>query len=429
MMFFRKKDIHIGIIILITFTISVFASTSNIACSAQSGTSINRISADNFTPHDPIRIYYNSNFTDYGFPGEGTNSNPYRIESLEIAESEIVKGIVIRDITSHFIIQYCYIDTFDDAILIGNTSSATGFVYNNTIVNSNRRGMRVIDSPSITIVGNQILNCYEAGIYITSSPNSFIKENKISGLDQLLGGSNLFVESSPYIIIHNNEIINGVLDGIFVTSSPNSAITSNICSNNKDVGIRIENYSSDSTISNNLCQGSIKGIFNLLSHQTSIFNNTCTNNQYGIQTYKSDRLTMKYNVLSFNSKNGIYFSTSSLYGEISYNNLTKNADYGVFLDESAERNIIHHNSFIDNNLLGTSQALDDGSENVWYEESSEEGNYWSEWGSKKPYGIDGQAETSDFYPLQENLQRANYNLVVFISATIIVAVLWKKERQ
>jgi len=428
-MFSSKKDYHTGIIVLIVFTILFFTATSNIACSLQFGASINHTTEEILTPHAPIKIHYDSNFTDYGFPGEGTNANPYRIELLDITNSEIVKGIEIRDTTSYFIIQHCHIDTIDDAILISNISAVTGLVNNNTIVNSNRRGMRVIDSPSITILGNQILNCYEAGIYITNSPYSLIKQNKIAGLGQLLGGSNLFVESSPYIIIQDNEVIDGVLDGIFVSSSPNSAITGNILTNNNDIGIRIENYSSDSTISNNLCQGSIYGIFNLLSHRISIFNNTCINNHHGIQTYKSDRTTMKYNDISFNSKNGIYISTSTLYGEISYNNITKNTDYGIFMDESAERNTVHHNSFIDNNLLGTSQALDDGNENVWYEESSEEGNYWNEWESKKPYGIDGQAESTDLYPLKENLQKANSNLVVFISATIIVTVIWKKERQ
>ena len=38
-----------------------------------------------YTPHDPITIISNANFSDYGFPGSGTQEDPYRIEGYNIS--------------------------------------------------------------------------------------------------------------------------------------------------------------------------------------------------------------------------------------------------------------------------------------------------------------------------------------------------------
>ena len=59
---------------------------------------------------------------------------------------------------------------------------------------------------------------------------------------------------------------------------------------------------------------------------------------------------------------------------------------------------VHHNSFRNNNLGGSSQALDSGFDNTWYDYQTFEGNFWNDWvvGS---YSIDGTANAVDPYPL------------------------------
>ncbi|MCG3227549.1 MAG: hypothetical protein H7645_11580, partial [Candidatus Heimdallarchaeota archaeon] len=64
-----------------------------------------------------------------------------------------------------------------------------------------------------------------------------------------------------------------------------------------------------------------------------------------------------------------------------------------------EYNKIHHNSFVDNKQDSSSQASDNGDENLWYDTSMNEGNYWSNSKKRKEYSIDGSAGNVDPYPL------------------------------
>ena len=47
----------------------------------------NEVSLNALVAHGPINIEYDSNFTDYGFPGAGTAGDPYRIENYNITVS------------------------------------------------------------------------------------------------------------------------------------------------------------------------------------------------------------------------------------------------------------------------------------------------------------------------------------------------------
>jgi hypothetical protein len=79
-----------------------------------------------------------------------------------------------------------------------------------------------------------------------------------------------------------------------------------------------------------------------------------------------------------------------------------NSIYGLYIDSESDNNTVHHNSFIDNNLGGSSQAFDDGTNNTWFDESTLEGNYYSDYSGVGNYSIDGNANSSDTYPLTEN---------------------------
>lgn len=384
----------------------------------------------NYTHHDPIIISYNKNFTDYGFEGSGTLVDPYRIENLNITEIDNSRGIIIEDTSYYFVIQNCYVSTKDDGILVSNISTSTGLIKNNIIFDSTRRGMRIVDSPGIIISGNEIRDCYESSLYITSSPNSMIDSNIIVGLGPLIGGPCIFVESSPYALITNNIISEGPAEAILLTSSSSSIITENTCSDVAENGIWIENESSDTIVSNNFIEHSKKGIYSKDSHRINIFNNTCFENQVGVQLYRTDYPILKYNIIHSNSKNGIEFGSSVLYGEISFNNISLNTLYGVSLSDTAERNTIHHNYFFRNNIEGTSQALDDGKDNTWYEEETEEGNFWSMWEKSKPYLIDGDAESEDLFPLNEELKRANLQILVILPFIIILnAIIYSRKKK
>ena len=88
--------------------------------------------------------------------------------------------------------------------------------------------------------------------------------------------------------------------------------------------------------------------------------------------------------------------------EICFNTFQNNTRYGVYLTTLAEDISIHHNNFIDNNIVvGSSQGYDDGTGNTWYDTSLFEGNYWSDWVGSGDYSIDGATGSSDLYPLAD----------------------------
>jgi nitrous oxidase accessory protein NosD len=89
---------------------------------------------------------------------------------------------------------------------------------------------------------------------------------------------------------------------------------------------------------------------------------------------------------------------------ISHNYIANSNWYGLTLFSRCSENVIHHNRFIDNGIKPReqekiySQARDFGIDNIWYEESTKEGNFWSDL-KKIPYLIDGSANSTDPYPI------------------------------
>lgn len=95
------------------------------------------------------------------------------------------------------------------------------------------------------------------------------------------------------------------------------------------------------------------------------------------------------------------------------------ASYGIYFADAGNNNLIHHNDFFENSV--SSQALDDGYNNQWYDDSTNEGNYWSDWICTGDYLIDGSAAFVDPYPLggvvvPELNNPTIYTLVLMIGA-------------
>lgn len=390
---------------------------------------------ENLIPHGSIEIINDSNFTDYGFSGSGTAENPYIISGFNITILAPGKGISVKDTTKHFIIENCYIDTFDDCIFLHNVSSETAIIKSNQLMDSNRFGIRIVDSSNILIVNNTVDNHYQSGISLNVCPYSFIENNTITGTGIGSGGSCIAIESSAFTSLVNNTCRIAASDGIYLTNSPNSLIKNNYCIDNRDNGIWTYDYCSDSLVFNNTIIGCTKGINIWEAYRTKVYNNTCEENEFGLNIYKSSSINVKHNVLNGNSKNGIVLGVSSMNCEIIFNNITENSLYGTTVTESAEFNVFHHNNFIDNNKYGSCQASDDGKKTTWYDEDSKEGNYWSDREKRGPYKIDGTANSEDPYPLKEPVNNFttikktdSLQLWIVITFIIIVTNVWRKRR-
>ncbi len=343
--FLRRTILGIIVSILLVFTIN--QSSINITLSITDD-QIRNPSLLALTPHEAIEIISDDNFTDYGFPGTGIETDPYIIEGYNISTTES-KGISIEHTTKYFIIRNCYVDALDCGIYIDNAADGTATVTNST-------------------------SC-------------------------------------------NNDYC-----GIYLKSSANSTFTNNTCNNNSD-GIKLV-YSSNSTVTDNTCNNNRgrSGIFIGNSRSSTVANNTCSNNNYeGIALYSSGSSTVTSNTCN-NNTHGIYISDSE-FCYITYNLLQENEDYGVYLRYNSENNLIHHNTFVDNNLGGTSQAYDDGINNTWYDTATQEGNYWSDWSGTGAYSIDGSADAVDLYPLGEPVV-AEYPQIILLTLLLPIVILF-----
>ncbi len=209
----------------------------------------------------------------------------------------------------------------------------------------------------------------------------------------ITGTTKYFIVSNCYVDAEENGIsIEYVADGT-------ATVISNTCSNNL---IGIELVASDSsTIANNTCCNNIgDGIYLHISGSATVANNTCNNNDFGIHLGSSGSATVANNTCNNNVRDGICL-WSSIFCVVTYNLLQENERYGVYLRSGSDINLIHHNTFVDNNLGGTSQAYDDSTNNFWYNSVTQEGNYWSDWSGTGSYSIDGSANSVDLYPLEE----------------------------
>ena len=186
--------------------------------------------------------------------------------------------------------------------------------------------------------------------------------------------------------------------------------------------------SSLATVTDNICSKNRIGIYLESSSLATVTDNTCKNNGDGIYLVSSSHVMVTDNICGNNTYSGIFLGSSS-HAMLTDNACNNNKFYGIKLRSDSDYCIIHHNIFRDNNLEGTSQACDGGKNNTWYEEETQEGNCWSDWKSKKPYPIDGDANATDPYPLNKNLERIDYEYTLIIPALILLTILPRIKRK
>ncbi len=167
-------------------------------------------------------------------------------------------------------------------------------------------------------------------------------------------------------------------------------------------------------------------IYDVADGTATVINNTCSNysdNDYGILLSYSGSSTIANNTCNRNYR-GIYFEDSD-FCVVTYNLLRENEGYGVYFWYGSDSNLIHHNTFVDNNLGGTSQAFDDGTNNTWYDTEKLEGNYWSDWSGIGSYyiGGDGEADSVDLYPLGEPVV-VEYPQIVLLTLILSIVTLF-----
>ncbi|MFX1506971.1 MAG: NosD domain-containing protein [Promethearchaeota archaeon] len=328
-----------------------------------------------------IEIFSDIDFLEYSSAGTGTKEDPYILSNYYLSEEFI--GFTIQDTSKHFIITNCTIDMCYEGIHLENVASGTATIWGNSIFHQDcwvwetgpRAGITIRSSPGVNIFNNSIYEAGSEGILIENSKNCYIANNVITG--QYIG---IFLEISDSTVIYNNSLTR-CIEAISCIESDFINVTQNDCINNElAINIMISNFA---LIENNYC-------LNIIWYDwfTS-----------GIILDSSMNCTVK-NCSIINSSHGIFTSYTSNC-QIYYNHIENNSEHGVYLSEKTESVLIFLNTFIDNNLNGTSQASDNGTSNYWYYSDLEQGNYWSDWNGTGSYSIAGSANAVDYYPLSE----------------------------
>ena len=380
------------VMVFVFLTALIFSSSATVTYNANLTDSVNSHLTD-LTPSSSIEILNDTAFDLYGLPGNGSAVDPYIISGLNISTTDTF-GIRIYQTSKYFVIQNCYIDASDQGILIENVEFSTTKIENNVCVNNANNGISLWNSFGSVLINNTCLYNGNSGIY---------------------------TDFADFSIISNNTC-KGNFEGIYLFDTYDTNVTGNICSENF-VGMVLEE-AFGSIVENNTCNDQIDGIVVVLSEQVNITKNVCQNNLgYGILLFDMHFSNVTFNNCSNNgecallledcsslivSNNTFMFNLVGIlpefteYSNFTYNLIQENVEFGISLSSNNLNNTFHHNAFISNALgLGTSQVCDNGTDNIWYDTVTLEGNFWDDYVGPGSYVIDGTGGNDDLYPLGE----------------------------
>jgi parallel beta-helix repeat protein len=319
-----------------------------------------------YSPHSPIEITSDVQFTTEGFPGSGTSIDPYRIEHLNITNPDGTL-ISISHTTVHFKI-------FNN-VLNGLTSASAG-IFLHDVRNA--------------LIENNILINSEDGIRATGISDTHMMNNSISSNNRF----GIFLELSTICNVSENTIHSNYINGIHLKSSWEIDINHN------------------SLFDHQLGEYSQCGLLLDNSSNNSINYNSIYNNHYGLKFQtSSQKNSVRNNSIFNNQKKGLYLEYSSE-NMIEYNTIADNLLHGLLITVGSSDNIIRYNDFIKYNT-GVIHALDNGTDNLFC------GNKWDNFFTidsdknliiDNPYMIDGIANNSDLYPLAVYTRNAINNV-------------------
>jgi parallel beta-helix repeat protein len=265
-------------------------------------------------PHSPIVITNESDFSDLGFPGNGSLSNPYLIQGLEISTPG--DCISFSDIRANFTIKDCILSSEShesgNGILLDN--STVGTIENCTI--SNKEVGIKLDHADFPSVDECFIDGCRIGVYGFVLYNCSIEDCHIHDCSEY----GILVAFTLYSQILNNTVHDNYYCGIALSSTDESIVTNNTSYNNlygsrnilfeKFGGISLE-WSDDCVVANNtVINNNEAGIYLYDLHNTILENNSISGGVTGIWTDRSFSCDMLENNLHNNSISDIFLDES-----------------------------------------------------------------------------------------------------------------------
>lgn len=244
-----------------------------------------------------------------------------------------------------------------------NNVIKSNYCYQNAVVGVNGTGIYIAGSANNNYIANNI--CYEnlngmngIGINVTSTANNNLLvqnicyDNSGSGIrlinapnNNTLRSNNCYNNINAGIIIRDGSA-NNIIDrnrgsgtpaswaGIIVISANNNKIYTNRCVRSGE-GIKIEGNSTNNLVKNNYCYTNYnRGIFLQGGNVTgsTLINNICYSNKHGIHIQNSIQNLLK--------NNDCYWNMEGADG------------HGIFIEGTADNNIVFSNYCYENNLSG-----------------------------------------------------------------------------
>ncbi len=312
-----------------------------------------------YTPHSPITITSNADFASQGWPGNGTESNPYVIEGLNITTSG--NCISISDTTVYFVIRNCLLTggrnwhgvSLDNVIngriegcTISGKSSGVGIFHssNNTLVNNtisdNWHGVFIYCSSNNTLVNNEFVSngLIIRGDSVSDWLQTVTSDNTVNGkmLGYFSGLTDGVIDGGQYgqVILANCTGVT-IRDGVFVNST---------------VGVEL-GFSSNNTLVNNIISGNRFGVDMWYSSNNTLVNSIISNNSDGVYMCYSSNNGVVNNTISQNDGIGVFLGSSN-YTSLTGNTISENGDDGVYLESSSNNSLV--NNTISENSVGVS---------------------------------------------------------------------------
>jgi parallel beta-helix repeat protein len=217
----------------------------------------------------------------------------------------------------------------------------------------------------------------------------------------------IYLKNTDYVYFRDNTCNNNSENGILIENSIQSFIHNNECNNNKENGIKVINCDYSDVSFNNLRDNKYAGLFVYTTSGLDIYNNTLSSNEYGIYSQGLEWSHIEFNQITLNRENGLLFDFEihpirNFFNYIAYNLFLNNSKHGIKVLVGGGHSF-HHNSFVDNYMGGSSQAADSSNlACVWYDISTNEGNFWNDYLGSGNYTIAGVAGAEDPYPLTED---------------------------
>ncbi|MBS3796106.1 MAG: right-handed parallel beta-helix repeat-containing protein, partial [Candidatus Thorarchaeota archaeon] len=180
------------------------------------------ISGRAYLQHGPVVINSSSDFEEQGWPGNGTPSNPYTLEGLNITANGTC--INITDTNVFFLVKDCFLPGIKG-------DKGCGLYLENVT-----HGRIVNCISNFTRIGYQVENCVDC----------VLEDNIASQTNQ----SGIYLSNTSHCLLNNNTVVLTKKNGFSVTDSTACTISNNLASENEKSGFHFHSLS-NSTFKNN----------------------------------------------------------------------------------------------------------------------------------------------------------------------------------